>query len=95
MKKYEVMYIIRPTVDAEGVKKVIEDIKGIFTNRASQVLALKEIGLKDLAYEIDGCRKGYYVWMEVEANNEAVAEYRRVIRITETVIRDIIVSEEE
>ena len=95
MKKYEVMYIIRPPVDAEGVKKVVEDIKNIFVNNASQVLTTKEIGLKDLAYDIDGCRKGYYVWMEVEANNEAVAEYRRVIRITETVIRDIIVAEEE
>ena len=46
MKKYEVMYIIRPTVDAEGVKKVVEDIKNIFVNNASQVLTTKEIGLK-------------------------------------------------
>lgn len=95
MNKYEVMYIIRPTVDAEGVKKVVEDVKAIFESRQCNILALKENGLKDLAYEIDGCRKGYYVWMEVEANNDAVAEYRRVIRITESVIRDIIVKEEE
>lgn len=95
MKKYEVMFIVRPTVDAEGVKKVIEDIKAIFETRGGQILATKEMGVKDLAYEIDGCHKGYYMWMEVFANNEAVAEYRRVIRITEAVIRDIIVAEEE
>ncbi len=95
MKKYEVMYIIRPTVEADACKKVVEDFKNLFENRGSKVLAVKEMGIKDLAYEIEGCRKGNYVWMEVEASNEAVAEYRRVVRITETVIRDIIIAEEE
>lgn len=95
MKKYEVMFIIRPTVDAEGAKKITEDIKNIFESREGKVLAVKEMGIKELAYSIQDFHKGNYVWMEVFANNEAVAEYRRVIRITEDVIRDIIVAEEE
>jgi small subunit ribosomal protein S6 len=53
------------------------------------------MGLKDLAYEIDHHKKGYYVWLKVKANNEAIAEFNRVIRITEDVIRFIVVKEGE
>ena len=61
----------------------------------SEVLELKEIGLKDLAYEIDHHKKGYYVWLKVNASNEAVAEFNRVVRITETVMRFIVLKEGE
>lgn len=95
MTKYEVMYIVRPTVEGEALKKVIDDIANIFTSRGSKVNETKEMGLKELAYEIEGFKKGFYVWMNVEANNDAVNEYNRVVRINENIIRDIIVKDEE
>lgn len=95
MTKYEVMYIVRPTVEGEDLKKVINDINNIFTSRGSKINETKELGLKDLAYEIEGFKKGFYVWMSVEANNDAVNEYNRVVRINENIIRDIIVNDEE
>lgn len=95
MRKYEVMYLIRPTLEQEGVKKIVEDINNVFTNFGATVVELKELGLKDLAYEIDHHKKGYYVWMLVEANNDAINEFNRVIRINEEVIRFIVVKEGE
>ena len=95
MRKYEVMYLIRPTLDSEAVKKVVNDINNVFTSFGSKIVELKELGLKDLAYEIDHHKKGYYVWMLVEANNESIDEFNRVIRINEDVIRFIVVKEGE
>lgn len=95
MKKYEVMYIVRPNLETEGVKQIVAEFNEIFTSRGSKILELKEIGLKDLAYEINHFTKGYYVYLLVEANNEAIAEFNRVVRITEDVIRDIVVKEGE
>ncbi|MCF7933060.1 MAG: 30S ribosomal protein S6 [Acholeplasmataceae bacterium] len=95
MRKYEVMYIIRPTVESENIKQIVNNFNEIFVNFSSQVLELKELGLKDLAYEIDHHRKGYYVWLLVEATPEAVAEFNRVVRITEEVLRFIVVKEGE
>lgn len=95
MTKYEVMYIVRPTVEGEALKKVIEDINAIFTSRGSKINETKEIGLKELAYEIEGFKKGFYVWMDVEANNDSVNEFNRVVRINENIIRDIVVKDEE
>lgn len=95
MKKYEVMYIVRPNVEKEEVKNIINNFNDIFVKMNSEVLELKEIGLKDLAYEIDHHKKGYYVWLKVNASNEAIAEFNRVVRITETVMRFILLKEGE
>jgi len=95
MKTYEIMYIIRPTVESEQIKEIINHFNDIFVSFNSEVLELKEMGLKDLAYEIDHHKKGYYVWLKVNANNEAIAEFNRVVRITETVMRFIVVKEGE
>lgn len=95
MKKYEVMYIIRPTVESESIKGVVNHFNEIFANYNSEVLELKELGLKDLAYEIQHFNKGYYVWLLVNATSEAIAEFNRVVNITEEVIRYIVVKEGE
>ena len=50
MKKYEVMYIIRPNVDEEGKKSIIEEINQVFVKNASVVSEVKEWGLRELAY---------------------------------------------
>lgn len=91
MKKYEVMYIIRPNIDEEGKKAIIAEINEVFTKNASVVSEVKEWGLRELAYEIDGETKGYYVLLNVEATTEAVNEFNRVANIKESVIRHIVV----
>ena len=92
MKKYEVMYIIRPNLEEAGIKEVIASISKLFTDMKANIAETKEIGLKDLAYEIAGFKKGYYVWQLVEASKEAVAEFSRIARINEDIIRDIVVA---
>ena len=92
MKKYEVMYIIRPNVDEEGKKNIIEKINNVFVKAASTVSEVKEWGLRELAYEIDGETKGYYVLLNVEATPEAIKEFDRVANIDENVIRHIVIA---
>ena len=93
MKKYEVMYIIRPEVEEEGRKAIIEEINNVFVNLSSTVEKVTEWGIKDLAYEIAGCTKGYYVLLNVTATPEAVKEFDRVANIKEAIIRHIAVAE--
>jgi len=95
MKKYEVMYIIKPDLDADSTSKVIANVNEIFSKNDGKVVSCDEIGLKDLAYEIDHFNKGFYVKLIVEAGTQAVSEFNRIIRITETVIRYVIISVEE
>ncbi len=92
MKKYEVMYIIRPSVEEEARKALIEEINKVFSDNGSTVTEVKEWGLRELAYEIDKEKKGYYVLLNVEATVEAVNEFTRVANINESVIRHIVVA---
>mgnify|MGYP001017548359 FL=1 len=91
MRKYEIMYIIRPTVLEEARPQVISDLNDIFTSRGGELLSVNEWGMKDLAYEIQKHKKGYYVILSVNCNDEARAEFDRVVRIKEDIIRHLII----
>ena len=93
MKQYTGMYIIRPTLAEVGIKAVIADVEKVFTDRGGKILEVNEWGMKDLAYEIEDFKKGYYVKFLVEAGNDAVEEYDRVCNIKEDIIRHILVKE--
>jgi small subunit ribosomal protein S6 len=93
MKKYEVMYIIRPELDEDAKKALVEEINNVFVNKASTVEKVDEWGLRDLAYEVKGCTKGYYVVLNVNATPEAIDEFTRVANIKENIIRYIAVAE--
>lgn len=91
MKKYLAMYIIKPDLTEDNYKTIIEEMNKIFTDHNSEVVDVKVWGLKDMAYEIDDYRKGYYVLVYVNATPEAVDEYNRIANIREDIIRHIIV----
>ncbi len=95
MRKYEIMYIIRPTAEEDARKNVITKFNEVFTTRGCEVTNVNEWGMRELAYEIEKFRKGYYVVLNVKANNDALDEFNRLINIDEDVIRYIVVKDEK
>lgn len=95
MRKYEVMYIVRPTVETEARKALIEELNAILTTRGTTAVTVNEWGLKEFAYEIDDLRKGYYVVLSFLGNAEAVHELDRVLGIKETIVRHLIINRDE
>lgn len=93
MREYTGMFIISPTLTEDGYNLVVEDIQKIFTDHESEVTEVKKWGMKDMAYEINDFKKGYYVVFKVNATPEAVTEYDRVCNIREDIIRHILVKE--
>lgn len=93
MNQYTGMFIIRPTLTDEGYKAVVADITKLFADQQSQVIEVKEWGMKDMAYEIEDFKKGYYVVFKVNATPEAVFEYDRICNIREDIIRHILVKD--
>ncbi|MDE6013426.1 MAG: 30S ribosomal protein S6 [Anaeroplasmataceae bacterium] len=95
MKKYEVMYIVRAYLEQEAIKAEITNVNNIFTSNGSTVLECKEWGLRELAYEIEHARKGYYVWLLVDATPKAINEFNRIAGYNENIIRHIVVVDGE
>ena len=95
MKKYEVMYIVRPDVEEAARKELIQFTSDIFTKMDSKVLEVKELGMRNLAYEINDFTKGFYVLMNVEATAEATNEFDRLVKINKSVMRHIVIRIDE
>jgi small subunit ribosomal protein S6 len=95
MKRYEIMYIIRPNLEEQTRKDLVESFNKILTTDGSQEVKVDEWGIRDLAYEIADYKKGYYVVLDVVASKEAVAEVDRVMKIREDIIRHIIIARDE
>ena len=95
MRKYEIMYILRSNLEQEAIKAEVEAAKNIITSNNSKVVDVKEWGLRELAYEIEHNKKGYYVLMNVEATKEAINEFNRIAGYSEKIIRHIVVALED
>ena len=95
MRKYEVMYIIRPDVEEAARKELIQFTTEIFTKMDAKVLEVKEMGMRNLAYEIQDFTKGFYVLLNVEATSDACDEFDRLVKINQSVIRHIVIRIDE
>lgn len=92
MRKYEVMFIVRPDLEVENIKKVAENMKEVLSNNGAKVLDVKDMGQRDLAYEVKKYHKGYYYLFTIEASNsDATKEFDRLALISEDIIRHLIV----
>jgi small subunit ribosomal protein S6 len=92
MRKYEVMYILRPELEQEAVQSVVEKFQGIISN-GGEITKHDLMGKRRLAYEIQKNRDGIYVLTHFNATPDVVKELDRVLKISDEVIRFLIVND--
>ena len=95
MNKYEMMFIVKATMESEQVKSTAESIKKLVSELDGKVLEFKELGEKKLAYQIKNELNGYYFVMQIEVSKEAEAELNRKASIDENILRHLIVKLDE
>lgn len=94
MKKYEITYIIHP--DLEGsTAKITEKVKSTVEKSGGKVLNEESWGKKKFAYEIQKNSFGIYEFLLVEIEPSRVKETERALRLSEEVIRYLVVLAEE
>ena len=90
MNKYESVIIINPSIDDEGVKKLEDKFVGLI-NENGKVESVDSMGRRKLAYEIQKNQEAYYTTINFEAKPEFIAELERIYRITDEVLKFIVV----
>ena len=96
MKRYEIMFIVRPDLEEANIKNVVDSMKSLVESKNAKILEVKEMGQRELAYEINKYKNGYYFLFVIESeNNDATVEFDRVALINEDIIRHLIVKVEE
>lgn len=91
MTKYEIMFIVKSTLEEDAIKKVSDELQKLINKKPSKVIEFKEMGRKKLAYPIKKEISGYYYVMTVEADHETLAEFDRKVSINENVLRHLII----
>ena len=91
MKRYEIMFIVRPTLSEEEIKNVAKEFEKVLTTNGANVTDVKEMGQRELAYEIKDFKNGYYYVITLEASDDkAINEFDRLALISSDVIRHLI-----
>ena len=96
MRKYEIMFIVRPTVGEDELKKVVTNFSGILTNNGASITETKDMGQREFAYEIKDFKSGYYYVIDLEASDDkAIKEFDRLALISNDIVRHLITRVED
>ena len=93
--KYEIMFIVRPDLEEKAVKDVAKSFEKVLKDNGAKITESKELGQKELAYEIKKHKTGFYFQVNLEASDaKAINEFDRLALISEDVIRHLIIKED-
>jgi small subunit ribosomal protein S6 len=85
------MFILRPDLEEEKITETMEKFRALVENHGGEVIRLEKWGKRRLAYLIQNLREGFYIILKFKGGTEVVQELDRVFKITDEVIRHIIV----
>ena len=91
MRAYEAMYVLRPDLDEEQINADIERFNQLVREQGGEVEQVSRWGRRRLAYEVKKFREGYYVLLHFRGQPAACRELERVFKISDHVIRYLIV----
>ena len=93
MKKYEIMYILKANLDDASRNELIGKLNDYLTVDGGTIDNVNEWGLRDLAYEINKEKKGYYVVIEASVSSSSVVdEFARRSKFNANVLRHLVIA---
>ena len=90
MRHYEIVFIVHPD-QSEQVPAMVERYKGVIAARSGTVHRLEDWGRRQLTYPIAKVHKAHYVLMNIECDNETIAEFEHSFRFNDAILRHLIV----
>jgi small subunit ribosomal protein S6 len=95
VRQYEVIYILNAGLDEEANTALVNKFSDLIANQGGEITKTDIWGKRRLAYEINDLRDGFYVVLKFKGETAVAKELDRVFRITDGVLRYIIIREDE
>jgi len=95
LSAYELMYIVKPELDDQAVQQEIDKVGQLIQTNGGEVKKVTPWGKRRLAYSVKDQREGHYVVEEFDLDQAKVQEVERVLRISDSVFRHLLVRQEE
>ena len=94
IRHYETMFIVKPTLTQEEIKAQIETVRNNIEKNGGEIVSAEDWGSRELAYEIDKNKRGYYYVIYFKAPSSSISELERNYRINENILRFIFIKYE-
>jgi small subunit ribosomal protein S6 len=95
LRDYEVLYILRADLDDEKVQDAVKRVNTVIERSGGTVERTNLWGKRKLAYEVKHQKEGSYVLQDFQIAPERVPELEAALKITEEVLRHLIVRKPE
>jgi len=94
MTNYEVMFIVDSSLEDSVKDATIDTVKGLIADNG-EITKADIWGMKKLAYPIEKKNEGYYAVVEFKANEDFPKELDRKLKISDNIIRHLIVNKDD
>jgi small subunit ribosomal protein S6 len=88
------MFIVKPTLTEEEIQAQIDLVKSNIEKNGGEIASCDDMGTRQLAYEIQKNKRGYYYVIYFKAPSESIKELERNYRINESILRFIFIKSE-
>ena len=95
MNKYEIMFIVKTTMESDAANKLANTYKTLITDNKGEVTNFKDMGQRKLAYAIKKQNTGFYYVINFNATSETVKELDRRLGLDENILRHLIIRLDE
>jgi small subunit ribosomal protein S6 len=95
MKAYELLFFVDPTIEDDLREATLKRIDATITGQGGVIDKIDEWGKRKLAFDVDKLTDGDYTLIEFHAEPTSIAELDRILRITDAVVRFIVVNRQE
>jgi len=87
IRHYETMFIVKTTLTEEEIKNQIDTVKANIEKNGGTIVSVDDMGNRELAYEIEKNRRGYYYVIYFQAPSESIIELERNYRVNESILK--------
>ncbi|HEV2348224.1 MAG TPA: 30S ribosomal protein S6 [Terriglobia bacterium] len=95
MRKYEIIFIVRPDMEEEELGKLVTQMEGVVTGAGGKMEKVDRMGRRRLAYRVGRFQDGHYVLFVLEGTGDTVKELERRLGVTDSVIKFLAVRMDE
>ena len=94
-RRYEISLILDAQLSEEDIDGAIERCEGFLTGEGARIVDVNRMGLRKLAYELGKHQRGFYAFIQFDAESEMLPEMNRRCRLEESVLRHMVLVSED
>ena len=87
MKNYELLTVLKPSLDTDELDKAIEKISEEIKSFEGSVVSVDKMGRKKLAYDVQGYRDGFFSTIILSIPANSIVEFKKSLKLNENVLR--------